>query len=92
MALPKLEGRITFASAQDIAVVDGGGGGTATVAAGNYYLTSASDAGFSLLAALKTALEALPGAVTYTITLDDTSDTSTGKITITPNAGTVALT
>lgn len=70
-----------------------GAGVTITIPAGNYYWTSvAHGASVTFLAALMTALNNGAG-VTYTATLDDTSDSSaTGKVTITPSSGTFSIT
>lgn len=78
MALPKLEGLIVVGSGWTIAADEGGGDEDATVAAGNYYLTSTT----SLLSALATALTGTSLTGTFTVTIDDDSDTSLGKVTI----------
>lgn len=86
MALPKLEGLVVVPTGGwAIAADEGGGDETATVAAGNYYLTSTT----SLLSALKTALDGTTLTGVFTVTLDDTDDTSLGKVTI---SSTVAFT
>lgn len=93
MANPKLEGRITADSAWVISVTEATGPVTdaaITVAAGDYYLTSAT----SLLTALKTALD---GSATlngvYTVSLADDADTDTGKVTISaPSVGNISIT
>lgn len=77
MALCKLEGRITIPTGgYQITVNEGGGDITGTViAAGNYYLSSATN----LLTTIAAGIEALTGtAGTYTLTLED----DTGKVTI----------
>jgi hypothetical protein len=88
MALPKLEGRITVPTGGwSVSVTDNDGTFTATVAAGDYYLTSTT----SLLTTFKTALDNGAG-VTYTVTVNDADPNGTGKVTITPSAGNVAIT
>lgn len=88
MALLKLEGMITVPTGGwSASITDNDGTFTATVAAGDYFLTSTT----SLLAAFKTALDNGAG-VTYTVTVDDADPTGTGKVTITPSAGNVAIT
>ncbi len=87
MALPKFEGLITVPTggwAFNLEEVTPNGGPTAvTIPAGGYYLTTGYGAGTSLLATIKAQMEAaIAGAVTYTVTLDDDNDTSTGKVTI----------
>lgn len=92
MPLPKLEGLISISSAIVFSTTDSDGTSNKTFPAGDYYLTTNGGAGSSLLAQLKTTLEGGAGTVTYTITLDDNSDTSTGKVTIVPSAGTLSTT
>lgn len=88
MALPKLEGRITVPTGGwSAAVTDSDGSFTATVAAGDYYLTSTT----SLLSTFTTALNNGAG-VTYTLSVNDADPTGTGKVTITPSSGNVAIT
>lgn len=79
MALLKLEGRITVPTGgYDLELSEGGVGvGTVTIGAANYYLSSPT----SLTSELKEQLDAV-GAGTYTVTLDDDTDTATGKVTI----------
>jgi hypothetical protein len=83
MALPKFEGIITIPTGgYSVSVTDPGGTSTVTLAAGDYYLTKTT----GLLAAFKTALDAnatLSG--TYTVTLSDTDELATGKVTIACN-------
>lgn len=81
MALSKLEGRITVASAAayTISVTDPGGTSSVALTPGDYYLTSTTSL-LSALAAAMTANTTLSG--TYACSLDDNSDTSTGKVTI----------
>lgn len=81
MTLPKLEGHITVPTGGwSISVTeDPAATSSVTVAAGSYWLTSTT----SLVTALVTALNAngtLSG--TYAATVDDTSATATGKVTI----------
>lgn len=86
MALPKYEGRFTVPTGgYSMTVTDSGGTQTVTVlAAGNYYLNAAT----SMLSAIGTALTANSTlAGTYTLTADDGSATSTGKITISATGG-----
>jgi hypothetical protein len=81
MALPKLETMITVPTGGwSISVTeDPAATSSVTVAAGDYFLTSTA----ALLTALKTALDANATlAGTYTVTLDDTADSATGKVTI----------
>jgi hypothetical protein len=89
--LPKLEGRITISSTQTMVVTDSGGvSQNRTVAAGDYYLTTTATGGSnSLLTTVKNALDA--SGQTYTVTVDDTEDTSTGKVSILVNAGTTTI-
>jgi hypothetical protein len=73
--LPKLESQFTLGSSQTIIVTENGGGNqNCVIAAGDYYLSSAT----SILTTLKTALDGLTGPGTYTVSLND----STGKVTI----------
>lgn len=82
MALNKLEGRITVPTGGwSISVNEGGGGVTVTVAAADYYLTTAGSGSRSLLAELEFQLDSLMTGA-YTVSLDDTADNATGKVTI----------
>lgn len=94
MALPKLELRIIVPTGGwAITLTDADGAGVAlTFPAGTYYLTSVAPGGtLSFLAQL--ALTLTNGAgVTYTCTLDDNVDGSTGKVTITVSSGTFTIT
>lgn len=87
MANCKWEGRITVPTGGwDITVAEDSAArsDTVTIAAGDYYLTSST----SLLTALKNALDGSGTLLgTYTVTLDDTSDTATGKVTISVAGG-----
>lgn len=80
--LPKLEGLINVTTAMTISVTDPGGTDAAiTIPVDEYYLTSTKQT--VLLTTLQSALNAsgtLTG--TYTVTLDDTSESATGKVTI----------
>jgi hypothetical protein len=81
MALPKLEGYITIPTGGwAVSVTEVGGGGTVavTVAAGNYFLTSTT----ALLSAFATALDDSALTGDYTVSIDDTADSATGKVTI----------
>jgi hypothetical protein len=84
MALPKLESRITVPSGNyAILVADTGAGGipqAITAATSGYYFLTGTT---SLLTTIKTALDASALNGTFTLTVDDTSDsTATGKVTI----------
>ena len=79
--LPKVEGLIVLSSSYQLTITEvPAANATVTVAtAGNYYLTSAT----SLLTTVANALTSngtLAG--TYSLSIDDDSDTSTGKVTI----------
>lgn len=77
----KFESLIPITTAQRMSVTEttpNTGATNADVAAADYYLTSTT----SLLTAVKTALDAVSGNSTYTVSLDDTNDSSTGKVTI----------
>ena len=80
--LPKLEGLIPLSAVATATVVEhtpnNTYAGTTLAAAGDYYLT----AGTSLLAVIQQNLNNLNANSTYTVTVDSTSDTSTGKVTI----------
>lgn len=82
MPFPKLEGRITIPTGGwGIKVIEESGAVSATVniAAGDYYLTHST----SLLSSIASALTAnatLSG--TYTVSITDSTDTSTGAVTI----------
>src|SRR3990167_6376706 len=80
MALEKLEGRITVPTGGYTFDVteDPADSATITVAAGDYYLTSTT----SILTTIQTALNAAGLGGTYTVSIDDNSDTSLGKVTI----------
>jgi len=79
--IEKLEGRITLSSNYQLTITEvPAANATVTVAtAGNYYLTTST----SLLSTVATALTnnaTLAG--TYSLSIDDDADTSTGKVTI----------
>lgn len=79
--MPKLEGMITVPTGGwSISVTETPAAtSSVTIAAGNYFPTSPT----SLLDALETALNAdATLAGTYTVTIDDDTQTSTGKVTI----------
>jgi hypothetical protein len=84
MALPKYEGEVKITTAT---VVGTFAGSAITLPVGNYFLNSVGDGGAtrSLLAELKNQLDTGPGG-TWTLTCDDTNDTSLGKITIARNS------
>lgn len=75
--LGKLEARIIISTSTVIGTFVGA---SVSMPAGNYYLSS-GDSGTSFLATLKTQLDAATSR-TWTITLDDDSDSSTGKVTL----------
>lgn len=80
-SLGKLEALIPITAVQTMRVTETTPDTAAanhTIAIADYYLTSTT----SLLTAVKTALDAVSGNSTYTVTLDDTNDSSTGKVTI----------
>src|SRR5687768_7257565 len=81
MALPKIEGMVTVPTGGwSVSVTeDPAATSTVTVAAGDYFPTSTT----ALLSAFSTALTSNSTlAGTYTVSLDDASDSSTGKVTI----------
>lgn len=82
MANPKLEGLVVVPTGGWIVSVvehtPNTGATNATIAAGDYYPTSTT----SFLTALKTALDLVSANSTYTVTLDDTANSATGKVTI----------
>lgn len=89
MPFSKLESRYTIPPNCQLALTQTGGG-TASVpnlsfAEGNYYL-------IDLLAQVQTQLNAQGGGSAYTVTVDDNTDSSTGKVTITKSAGTFTIT
>lgn len=78
MALPKLEGIVTIPSGSSVSVTETGGGGTAAVSltAGTYSLSELC----AHLASVLTSNGTLSG--TYSCSVSDDSDTSTGKVTL----------
>jgi hypothetical protein len=87
--LPKFEAAIVVPTGgYAVNLADGDGSRSVTMPAGTYFWRTGTT---TLLAALKTMLDAGAG-VTYTVTLDDASDTSTGQLTITASSGTVVIT
>lgn len=93
MALPKLEGIFTVSGGSGsggawrcVLTETGGGGATGNVdvAAADYYLNTATN----FCTALKNALDGI-GNATYTVSIDDGSETSTGKTTISASGGSV---
>jgi hypothetical protein len=80
--LPKLEGLINVTTAYTISVTDSGGTDAAiTIPVDEYYLTSTRQT--PLLTTLQTALNASATlAGTYTVSLSDTNESATGKVTI----------
>lgn len=89
----KLETLVVFETAQTLTLTDNNGAGvTISIAAGSYYWSSTADGGSrSLVDEIKLRLEN-GGALTYTVTLSDGSDSATGKLTIAVSAGTFAIT
>lgn len=88
--LGKAQGRITIPTGGWSASIAGAGTATATVAAGDYYLSSTT----SLITAVQTAFNAISATTgtTFTVTLDDAADGSTGKVSITPLSHNVTIT
>jgi hypothetical protein len=80
MALMKLEGEIVLTSATAVGTF---AGSVITMPAGRYFLNSVGSGGAirTFLLELKNQLDSGPGG-TWTVTCDDNSDTSLGKITI----------
>lgn len=78
MALPKLEGIITIPSGSSVSVTETGGGGTSSVSlnAGEYSLSEFC----TYFASALTSNSTLSG--TYSCTISDDSDSSTGKVTL----------
>lgn len=78
MALPKLEGIVTISSGSSVSITETGGGGTASVSltAGDYSLSELC----AHLAVVLTSNGTLSG--TYSCSVADGSDTSSGKVTI----------
>lgn len=95
MALPKCEWRFPVSTGGwTFTLIDadhGGTGSTRTIAAGDYFHTTLNGATPAMTTAMKTALDDGTGAVTYTVSVDDNSDSSTGKYTITPSGGTFTV-
>ena len=81
MPLMKLEGEIVISANLDIGTF---AGSLITLPAGNYFWTSTGDGGASasLLDTLDSLLTAGPGGA-WTLSIDDGTDTSLGKLTIT---------
>jgi len=91
MALAKLEGNYSQSStATCFFQENGAGGGSITVAGiADYYLTS-TDTATALCTVIANALTAATTkGATYTCTVDDNSDNSTGKVTIAGSGGTL---
>jgi hypothetical protein len=92
LGVGKLEGRIIVPSGGfALSLTDGTGGpySVTFTAAESYYMSSADGAGSSLLAALKTKLQAAGGGGrTYTCSMDSL----TGIVTISVNTGTFSIT
>jgi len=84
MALEKLEARFpsTAFSFTLEETTPNTAAATVSIAAAERYLTTSNGATASLLSALQTALNAFSANTTYTVTLDDTADSATGKVTI----------
>jgi len=95
MALPKLEGRITIPTGGwQVQCSENAGARTSTVtiAAGDYYMSTSNGANASLFAALVNALAADATLLgTYGGSLDDNSDTSLGRLTISVSGGATAF-
>jgi len=88
----RLEGRITIPTGGWTGTIDDSnvaGAAAFSVAAGTYYLSSAGGAGFSLIAALETALNTATPTDTITVALS-AGEAGTGKVTIT-STGTAAI-
>jgi len=91
--LPKWEGRITVPTGGwAMSVTDSDGAATVTIPAGQYYWRSAGNGSRSFLDEIDFQLDAKGGGVNYTVALDDASGTATGKLTLTPSTGTMAVT
>lgn len=90
MANYKIEGRLTVPTggwAISALETTGGLSALVTIPAGDYYLTTSSGAATSsLCSTLATLLNASALGSTYTVALDDTEDSATGKITITSSS------
>lgn len=85
MPFPKCEGQIIFSANQTGTT---NGGATWTVAAGTYYLTTTNGANSPLTTTFKTALDtAIGGPPVTTITIDDNTDSGTGKTSIAFDGG-----
>lgn len=85
MALCKLEGEIIISTATVLATMnDGGGADTITIPAGRYFLNTVGSGGATrtLLAEIAFQMETAMGAGSSSVTVDDNSDTSVGKVTI----------
>src|SRR5678816_162902 len=81
MALKKLQSLFTLASNVTMTITEHGPGSqvkNVTSTAGDYYLSSST----AFISTLQTAINAAGLGGTYTVTLDDTASTSTGKVTI----------
>ena len=90
MALPKCEGLITIPAGTQLNITEDSGARTATITitAGTYYWGTAGSVGASLastIASIATANGTLTG--TYAGSVDDNSDTSTGKFSLTVSGG-----
>jgi ketosteroid isomerase-like protein len=84
MAYPKCEGPIVIPTAWSVKFQEPPGAvQTITIPAGTYYLSTTNGANSSLTTTLKTLLDAnVTLAGTYTVSVDDNSNSSTGKVTI----------
>ena len=80
MALPKYEAELWITTATQICTI---GATPITIPVGRYYLSSVGSGGAtrSFIAEFKNQLDTAT-ATTFTLTLDDNTDTSTGKLTI----------
>jgi hypothetical protein len=95
MALPKCEWRFPVAAGGwTFTLIDAdhtGTGSTRTISAGDYFHTTINGATPAMTTAMKTALDDGTGAVTYTVSVNDDTDSATGKYTITPSSGTFTV-
>jgi hypothetical protein len=83
MALPKLEGLIRIAEATVLGTLTTGATPyVITIPVGDYYLTTAGNGARSLVDEIEEQVEAMVGAGTCTVTVDDDTDTSEGQVTI----------
>ena len=82
MARPKLESLIRIADSMAVGTITTGGSPyNVTMSAADFTLTAGISSSKSFLTYFKERVEAAVGSGTCTMTLDDTSDTATGKVT-----------